>query len=684
MRSVPFLRLGTHWSRSETDFTGYHHALRQSHIVVLISLALAPCASPAPVVLNTCSYALGDSVGGNSIMIRKMADPTTGRRWIVSSDPAISDLADIDSIQAQKRKGEREKWGALQGSLRPWVVSAGPQDSVRINVTLRVPEVRYVDRRTVDEESARTTSRNISRLKPMVSTTVVAGRLGLTPDEPPDSATRSFRCFATPDKLRHAMHDPAIVSVEDAPDQLPLATTEPFYKLGLEALNPSAHPSDWGGAGIKTATFEGGLTPAYILQRPLNNPCYYPPQYPYFCMRPFETAVSSDHARQCFSCLYHTAPAAILHHINSLSYNSSYSELRILNFGLQTISMSIERKDQQQTPRDQNYSEFLCMDDWAYRWPYPLFCSPSGNDQQQAEAQWQNYNGISVGSAKKWQEQTWQFDGFTSARNPDPVYGFCLTYGPAPCAGDRELPHILAPGSHPYQPQSGGSQYLWTDYPSHSPDWNASGTSYSAPVLNGVAARVASSRPDLFSHNVDGLKLALLLTAQNVDGGHWMTWEDGLDGAGVVSTYDAIDYAVNCTDVWGYSGPTPPVVSGYTREVGGFGMTDKVFQVLIPQNKPQGKHLRVALVWLSNPDLNAGTNSISDLDLDNFIANGGAYYWSGSWDDNVEIIDVDAGQLTAGGVYSFTVHPWVIRIPSGARAQFFYYSVGWAWVKDHA
>ena len=77
------------------------------------------------------------------------------------------------------------------------------------------------------------------------------------------------------------------------------------------------------------------------------------------------------------------------------------------------------------------------------------------------------------------------------------------------------------------------------------------------------------------------------------------------------------------------------------------------------------------------------TNALSDLDL--VVQKNGGTQGSYSWDGNVEVVDLAASDVTAGSSYYIDVAPAINRIPtSGSRTNFFYYSIAWAWVKDHA
>jgi hypothetical protein len=168
-----------------------------------------------------------------------------------------------------------------------------------------------------------------------------------------------------------------------------------------------------------------------------------------------------------------------------------------------------------------------------------------------------------------------------------------------------------------------------------------------------------------------------MLTAHNVDSSYWRQGEDELDGNGVLSGNDAVQYAQNAVIV--YPGMTAGQQTAFSVGSMNAADTNKHFLISIPNVKPTGKHLRIVLTWDSRPDLNAATNDICDLDLSLSTSNGN--YYSTSWDDNVEVIDVPANNLTEGSTCSLKVNPVTYRLPSGG---FFYYTVGWTWVKDHA
>jgi methionine-rich copper-binding protein CopC len=482
-----------------------------------------------------------------------------------------------------------------------------------------------------------------------------------------------MECTVTREILHALAFDSSVVRIGVLPEGKPCGTTRLFSILADAALNPAAHPADRGGEGLHVAMVEQGTDQWHI-----------------------------DQVRMC---LRNAAPDAVLLHKEARFYDNMNTEGWLVDNNIATTSLSISRDPDWVSA---NSSEFMLMDDFAYRWPYPLFCTPAGNTgstdsaSMDVEVNWQSYGALCVGSVKHWREQAFVFDDFTAARNPDPLWGSCPD-GDSACGGDRELPELLVPGSHPYAPPGeDDSPYLWAEridslYCSAQTNpestyvcstyyvnlWHGQGTSYSAPIANGMAARLISSNPSLFQNKPDCVKMALLLTAHNVEGGYWDPGEDGRDGAGVISTHDAVAYGQTCTDLTHVDTPTPVVTGLYTAEADST-LEEKTFRIRMPDTLPDGRHFRAVLVWTSNPDFENNVNALSDLDLGGFVDDSGDTYGSYSLDASVEMFDVPRSRVTAGKEYAFTVYPRDIRIPHGARTDFFYLTVGWAWVRDHA
>ncbi len=315
------------------------------------------------------------------------------------------------------------------------------------------------------------------------------------------------------------------------------------------------------------------------------------------------------------------------------------------------------------------------MDDFAYRYPYPVYVTGSANAGYSYETNWQSYNAISVGNVRHTNGSTYELADCTQTKNPPPVYGSCISGSGANCAGDREMPYIVVPGI----PSTG------TDFASTCLEGSgtvACGTSWSAPVGNGIAADVISADSRL-SGWPEKVRATMILTAQNVDGGDWASGTDGRDGSGVVSGSEAVSFAQNHTTVSVGNTAVEKGMMASSMYASDFSAGNKRFNYLVPNPKPSGMHLRAVLTWDSNPVVGGGTNALSDLDL--IVQYNGSTRSSASWDNNVEVVDIAASEVTAGSSYYIDVSPYSNRIPaSGSRTNYFYYSVAWTWVKDHA
>jgi hypothetical protein len=179
----------------------------------------------------------------------------------------------------------------------------------------------------------------------------------------------------------------------------------------------------------------------------------------------------------------------------------------------------------------------------------------------------------------------------------------------------------------------------------------------------------------------------LLATAENVTDGDWNATIDGKDGAGVVSGASAVTFARNHSE----PGPNATAVTNglvsSSLDYNTPGGAVAQYNILIPNPKPPGKHLRVVLTWTSDP-VPPWVNALSDLDLGVSDNQSGYAWWSSSWNGNVEIVDPPAAQLTAGGTYQAGVWLFVNRLQrppdSGISGGTLKYALAWTWVKDHA
>lgn len=337
----------------------------------------------------------------------------------------------------------------------------------------------------------------------------------------------------------------------------------------------------------------------------------------------------------------------------------------IINNNIKTLSLSKEGNNDLVTSDDMRG-----MDDLVYQSPYPVFCNPAGNNGYNLTSEWLCYNAINVGNVRHTSQTHWELAGCTQTTNPTHIYG---------SVNDRELPMLVAPGL--------SSDLNYWEVESCTGSTAECGTSWSAPIVNGLSAdvRAADWRMAIWPEKV---RTALLVTAQNVDGGYWDAGIDGRDGAGVVCGTTAVAFAQGHTSVYPNGTAVVDGLGASSIYASDFNDPNPItYKIQIPGAKPSGKHLRVVLTWDSNPTPpGAATreNPLSDLDL--VVTNGvgnnsmGSY----SWNSNVEMVDIPNTMFTAGSVVDARILKGINRIPAGSRTNYFFYAIGWTWVKDHA
>ena len=189
---------------------------------------------------------------------------------------------------------------------------------------------------------------------------------------------------------------------------------------------------------------------------------------------------------------------------------------------------------------------------------------------------------------------------------------------PVSPVGDREKPEVAAPGT------AIRSMIM-------SPKGNCangdvgSGTSYSAPIVAGLAAGLMQAQPSLriFPESVKALIMAGAI--DNVEGSPRLSEYDGAGGVNALASY----------------------VSTVSNRHRWFLVTPSSFDSLGFMNIDMGwvnagQRVKVALVWDSNPSFDYSTDPLqADLDLN--VIGPGNVEWSSSWDNSYEVVDFVAG-----------------------------------------
>ena len=212
------------------------------------------------------------------------------------------------------------------------------------------------------------------------------------------------------------------------------------------------------------------------------------------------------------------------------------------------------------------------------------------------------YNSISVANFDDGNTVTWS----------DDIMRASSSYGdPTSTHGDRELPEVTGPGTNI---NSTTTSSPWTG-------GIGSGTSYAAPVINGMAGLMMQREPGLRAWP-EAIKAIIMATAvHNIEGAARLSDKDGVGAVyapfadhvlrGIRGDLGGVSY--NCTN------PDPLDLS----------------MVLV-----SGKRTRVVIAWDQNTAYaNYASQPSADIDLRVLRPNGTTVASSTSWDNTYEIVD---------------------------------------------
>lgn len=668
----------------------------------LLILAEAPSSAPAAPIapgsklhlLSSGSQEFPHLMPGKAIRTMKVYNTKTRAIEVVGTDKALPGVGQWARLAREDRALERRRYGSLLGPLRSRFEALREEERVRVMVSLRMPDgVKHPSKLRHSKEQLERHSRELSRVQPVADLEAVAGRHGLGA---PVRIGRADGILELPKyKLRELMFDKDVAAIEEYAPEDPLMNVAiapmPHGGEDLPDVSTLAR-SAWhhrdapvpaeAGAGVNAATFELGLDEGFLQDIGVK------PQF----WRPIDRFDPRNwvhgHSLMTFQMLTLAAPGGSFFHRESTSYLGEAPWM--LEHGIQTTSLSYARR----YVTGPLNAEFRQMDDYAYRAPFTLFVTATGNDGWTMEAQWLSYNALNVGNVQHHRQSSFAINncplgpptvspGCTRTRNPRAAYGGgCLrkpdrSYGY--CSSDRELPHLVAPGFTPDSDPNSCQNRPMKNKCKGSLE-TACGTSLSAPVANGIAAAVIAADKRMVDWP-EKVRAAMLVTAENVDAGEWSYAFDGRDGAGVVNGASAVAFAREHASREPGQGPAQVGMG-----VGQISPADwdapLLYGIQVPDTLPAGKILRVVLTWTSNPSLTHPINELSDLDLS--VTAPGRAKTSGSYNSNVEIVNFRHYELKPGAVLEARVNKTVNRIPAEASADYFYYCVAWAWVDSHA
>lgn len=193
---------------------------------------------------------------------------------------------------------------------------------------------------------------------------------------------------------------------------------------------------------------------------------------------------------------------------------------------------------------------------------------------------------------------------------------------------DREKPEVAAPGAN-----------IKTTI--MAPNFNCnnaeigSGTSFSAPMVAGLAADLMQVRPSLRVYPESMKALILAGATDNVEGAAGLSEKDGAGGVNALTSYTSV---INNRYTWLYVVPSSFDASrNITVDIGWVNA---------------GQRVKVALVWDSTPTSDYLTDPLK-ADLDLYVYGPTQSLYSVSWDNSYEVVDFTAA---ASGNFQIKVH----------------------------
>ncbi|HXG66861.1 MAG TPA: S8 family serine peptidase [Blastocatellia bacterium] len=231
------------------------------------------------------------------------------------------------------------------------------------------------------------------------------------------------------------------------------------------------------------------------------------------------------------------------------------------------------------------------------------------------------YNVIAVGSFK---------DRGTVSRDDDVISAFSSFKDPTSPHGDREKPEVVAPGEAITSTlKADPSFFCPTGFAG-----SGNGTSYSSPMVAGVAALMMSAQPALKVYPEAVKALILAGATHNLEGSARLSDKDGAGGVDALTSFVSAGFG---NYQWMAVYPSSFDSSGYIT--------------INPGYMRAGKRLKVALVWSSNPSRTYSTDPLqADLDLN--VLGAGFSYWSSSWDNSYEVVDFT---VPSSGYYTIRI-----------------------------
>lgn len=585
----------------------------------------------------------------------KLADGTGGTRKVVTLLGDGVTIADAVALHRAERDAHRAKFGRMTRRLHERVQTSSSDESLAIAIwtTARVPypprEELLADSAKLAAHKTRVSDALNEKAAPILSAIRAAG--GQVAED--GAGTPLIRAVVRASRVGDLSADANVdvVDVDEAP--------RPALGDGSNAW----HYTDRFHVARQTTTASGVPVCVYDAGPPLSI------HLPYLRVAEVapSTAPPTDHPGYVASFISNQNPAATSPTDSALVYITSTSGAYIPSPGapnvwswcfapsrdVRIINASLGSEGAADgvtvTGLPSRQYDFVAKNS-----PWPLIVLIAGNGNGYVENR--SYNTIIVGGSN--------FHGDDNIAN-DTLYGTPTSWlgsgwrNPPSPQGDRELPHMVAPAC-----SSGGTGDIGLKAHVYIPPGSSGqcGTSYAAPQVTSAAMMMHARDPGFKSWPEMSRAVLLATSVHNVDGGAFgalgsLGAGDLKDGVGALQAAWAVDLA-NPSN-WRYPS-TPGASKGRYKSSltfatdfpSGYGPS---FNVSIAVTG----RLRAALAWDSTasgcpPDGYGCTSDIldGDLDLELYDGSNNLIYFSNSWDNSWEAIDLP---VTAGETYRLQI-----------------------------
>jgi hypothetical protein len=318
------------------------------------------------------------------------------------------------------------------------------------------------------------------------------------------------------------------------------------------------------------------------------------------------------------------APSAGIYSSNIVSYANFANIAAAMDAGAQNADVSNNSWGLDSCGYDGSVNVWGRHADYIVRYIWDTVTASAGNNGLCTAKGYVNsvgsgFNTIAVGN----------YDDLGTIQSSDNVMWPTSSWeDPISLHNDREKPEVAAPGAN-----------IKTTI--MSPNFNCnndeigSGTSFSAPMVAGLAADLMQVRPSLRVYPESMKALILAGATDNVEGAAGLSEKDGAGGVNALTSYTSV---VNNRYTWRYVVPSSFDASrNITIDIGWVNA---------------GQRVKVALVWDSTPTSDYLTDPLK-ADLDLYVYGPTQSLYSVSWDNSYETVDFTAA---ASGTFQIKVH----------------------------